>query len=266
MRINPIYLLALGVAASCLSAFVHLDTVDSDERRSVQTQVELAANLLTQRLRLAVLENNAAAAQSLLELTLPLCPVESAVVVGLDGEPLATWNREPVLATNSDSAGPVQTSTSHHNYPILTGRRPIGVLLIEPRQEGSPDFVISGLAMQSILPLLVSLLGYALLRAAAQARSPSAFERGDDERERAKLERELANSQVELEKASRAKSMFLANMSHEIRTPLNGVLGMADLLLHTRLDDQQTKFATTVRNSAESLLNIVNDLLDFSRI
>jgi two-component system, sensor histidine kinase and response regulator len=66
--------------------------------------------------------------------------------------------------------------------------------------------------------------------------------------------------------AARMKSEFLANMSHEMRTPLNGVLGMTALLLDTPLDDKQKDLAETARASAVSLLHIVDDLLDFSRI
>jgi len=66
--------------------------------------------------------------------------------------------------------------------------------------------------------------------------------------------------------ASKVKSEFLANMSHEIRTPINGILGFADLLAHTSLDQEQNDYVHTVKESCASLLAIVNDILDFSKM
>ena len=85
------------------------------------------------------------------------------------------------------------------------------------------------------------------------------------QRRRLELQKATALLRME-EEASQAKSSFLAMMGHEIRTPMNGVVGMVDLLLTTKLDERQARFAQTAKRSGELLMSIINDLLDLSKI
>ena len=77
---------------------------------------------------------------------------------------------------------------------------------------------------------------------------------------------ELEQARVQAEQANRAKTEFLANMSHELRTPLNAILGYAQIYLHSNVDDEVREGLTIIEQSGEHLLQIINDLLDLSKI
>ncbi|HME41027.1 MAG TPA: ATP-binding protein [Steroidobacteraceae bacterium] len=121
---------------------------------------------------------------------------------------------------------------------------------------------VSAFAAVAVLSVFAGLVVSRLSRTARRARRRDRViqARLSDAKQQAEVQAQRA------EAASKAKSDFLAMMSHEIRTPMNGVLGFVNLLLETPLDDEQREFAETVRRSGDSLLVIINDVLDYSKI
>jgi signal transduction histidine kinase/ActR/RegA family two-component response regulator len=117
-------------------------------------------------------------------------------------------------------------------------------------------------AAVTVLSVLTGFVVYRLSRTALRARQRDRIiqARLAEAKQQAEIHAQRA------EAASRAKSDFLAMMSHEIRTPMNGVLGFANLLLETPLNAEQREFVQTVQSSGDSLLAIINDVLDYSKI
>jgi two-component system sensor histidine kinase/response regulator len=146
-----------------------------------------------------------------------------------------------------------RTATIDAMSALLTGAQVIGFENRYRAKDGSYKWL-----QWTSAPFAAQGLVYAVARDVTDRKSAEA--------RMTQLVRELEVARERAEQATVAKGEFLANMSHEIRTPMNAIIGMTDLALQTRLSPQQREYLQTTRESAESLLTIINDILDVSKI
>jgi PAS domain S-box-containing protein len=150
------------------------------------------------------------------------------------------------------------------NFRALPNWRQTGILAaaLETLRTGTPSHIVSRIVTSFGRELWIDVRFARITRAGR----PNLLFMGNDITEQKLGEMRLAAAKKEAERASQAKSDFLANMSHEIRTPMNAIIGFTQLVLESALTPKQHEYLAKTRAAAASLLNLINDILDYSKI
>lgn len=245
---------------------------DLHQTEELQTEAEKKLIVINAELEKRVIERTEAVVKNEGKVRAIL---ESAfdAIVGMDQKGFVTewnprseeifgWNKDEAIGRRmSDLIIPERYREMHENglkHYIKTGEGPVlnRSIEISALRKSGTEFPVE----LSITPLKIDnqFIFTAFLSDITQ--------RKEDEKNLKNLNVELEKSAAEARQASELKSFFLANMSHEIRTPINGVIGMTNVVLDTELSKEQREHMEIIRSSADSLLAIINDILDLSKI
>ena len=240
---------------------MELENANKDLQCEVQERIQAEADMRDSERRMADIIN-----------FLP----DATFVINKEGVVIA-WNRAIEKMTLVKGKDMLAKGNYEYSLPFYKERRPILIdLVLNPdldlkscyeELKWHEDDTLVGVYFPSCLKgNLTYLMGSAAVLYDSEGKIYGAIESIRDITDRKMVEEDLKKAKNKAESATRSKSNFLANMSHEIRTPMNAVIGMAGLLLESDLMPEQRDYLKTISNSGNSLLAIINDILDYSKI